>query len=68
VNTPYPELTIDVTQRLRDFAAWNAAVEKSRREYRVNPIAACGVSGCPRLRYAGRMCVRHSSVNVRRSA
>lgn len=66
MNTPYPELRVDLTQRLRDFADWNKAVERSKQEYRLNPTASCGVTDCERLRAAGRMCSSHAGPNVRR--
>lgn len=66
IQTPYPELVTDLTQRLADFAAWNAGIERARREYRINPIASCGVSGCERLRAYGAMCSSHAGPKTRR--
>lgn len=37
------------TVRGEDLHAWTAAVEESRREYELHPIAACHTRDCDRL-------------------
>lgn len=51
MRTPYPELTIDVTQRLRDFAEWNLGIQRSRIEYAIHPFANCTHNGNCTKRY-----------------
>jgi hypothetical protein len=45
---------------LAELDAWNAAIRRSRQEYRINPTAACGVTDCDRLRIYGAMCKHHT--------
>lgn len=47
------------------IAAYTAAVIRARREYYLNPFAACGVTDCDQLRLRGRMCSRHAGPNYR---
>lgn len=43
-----------------EIDAWNAGIRRSRQEYRINPIAACGIDGCDWLRVHGAMCKHHT--------
>jgi hypothetical protein len=62
MTTPYDLPSIPYAD---EIAAWTAAVVKARREYRINPFAACGVTDCDRLRTCGRMCKHHAGRNYR---
>lgn len=70
MNHPYPELLRDITARNAALAEYNAGIERARQEYRINPIAACGVRGCWRLvnRPSGRLCSSHGRANGRTAA
>lgn len=63
MNTPYPELLTDRTAQLAAFAEWNAGIERARRDYWANPIAACRRHPCDFLAVANGYCETHAYQN-----